>query len=603
MDTGRLQVIDIGLQPIPRLGGMKRFRHLPDVVGGLRSELDALCVQARKTRLTRAVVATAGAGFLAIPFGPLRALAWLVALVALDIALQVLAALAPRRGRGRWAGVAAYVLVLFAISIAWSAIPVAFAMTRRLALQMAGTAIVTAQLVDVLSYAVRLYVSPWILGAAPLFLFVFIPLDANLDHAGVMDLSILAFCVVCTVAYFMAALRQNRITAQALEASNTAAQAASRAKSAFVSTISHELRTPMNAVIGLAHALKTTRSAAERDERLDLIIRSGEGLMVILNDLLDLSKVEAGKLSVELLPVDLQAFSREIPHLWSPLAGAKGLFLNIAYDPDTPQWVLADGGRLRQVTGNLVSNAIKFTSDGGVTVRIRHEASPQGRVALAIEVTDTGIGISAEEGRLLFQPFSQTDVSTSRRYGGTGLGLSLSRALLDLMGGALILKPGHGKGATFLVTLSLDPASPPLQAPGTTEEVSVLTGLRVLVVDDNEINLKVASLMLTHFGAHVVTASGGAKAVDMLKSSGFDLVLLDIHMPGMTGQEVLNKIRGGEAGACGVTVVACTADAMREHVTDLLTLGFDGVQSKPMVPGALAATLGAALQARPRATR
>jgi CheY-like chemotaxis protein/nitrogen-specific signal transduction histidine kinase len=414
------------------------------------------------------------------------------------------------------------------------------------------------------------------------------------------DLAVLAFCLVGTTTYLLAAMRQNRVAAERLEASNEAAEAASRAKSSFVSTISHELRTPMNAVIGLAHALKTASSPVERDERLDLIIRSGEGLMLLLNDVLDLSKVEAGKLSIEARAFDIKDLAQEVADLWSPLASAKGLAFAATYEPDASAWVLGDSGRLRQVVGNLISNAIKFTPAGHVAVRFAHAPARDGCVDLSIEVEDSGIGISAAEESGLFQPFSQANASTSRRYGGTGLGLSISRALVELMGGVLVLRRPSPDGAAFVVRLTL-PSSPPAPGrPDAPETAGSLAGARILVVDDNSVNLRVAAILLTALEAKAETASSGAEALQALARADFDLVLLDIHMPDMDGREVLQRIRGGEAGRRGIAVVACTADAMTDQVANLVAAGFDAVQPKPIVPTQLAATINVALAASAR---
>ena len=398
---------------------------------------------------------------------------------------------------------------------------------------------------------------------------------------------VLVVVMVGVTSFTMDAVRLLRANAQALEDAQAEAQEASRAKSTFVAMMSHELRTPMNGVLGLAHALGETRLDAKQTEYVDMIIQSGDSLMTILNDILDLSKIEAGKLELEAGPFDIRALAGQIRLLWSETARVKGVDLALEIDPATPDWLLGDAARVRQILLNLVSNALKFTLEGGVVIRIAPEA---GEIVLA--VSDTGVGLTVEQQARLFAPFVQAERSTARRFGGTGLGLAICRHLADLMGGAVSLASAPGEGSTFTVRLPLPATEPPRRVESTpAPALGLLAGLRVLVVDDNAVNQVVARAVLEAVGAEVAAVGDGRAALTRLGAEPFDMVLMDVHMPVMDGVEAVRRIRAGEGGRVDMPVVALTADAMVGDAERLMAQGFDDAHPKPILPASLLATV------------
>ncbi len=391
----------------------------------------------------------------------------------------------------------------------------------------------------------------------------------------------------------------NQRNARALEAAKTAAEVANAAKTTFLAMMSHELRTPMNAVLGMAHALKATNLDSRQAAQLDVLLEGGESLMTILGDILDISKIDAGRLEFEPAPVDLASLCDATVNFWRNAASAKNIMLQSEVSPETPAWVMADSTRLRQIIFNLVSNALKFTEAGAVTLALRPLAfDPEGRATLELAVSDTGIGISEAQIAKLFNPFAQAEVSTTRKYGGTGLGLSICKRLAEMMGGGISVESQPGEGSTFRVTFVLPLASAPQAEPHQTATDFAIEGLRLLVVEDNPANRLVASTILGAAGAEVETACDGRAGLRRLGERDFDLVLMDIHMPEMDGLEALTRLRAGEAGDVDVPVIALTADAMEGEAQRLKRLGFDDVQAKPIQPADLIAAV-ARLSRRP----
>ncbi|MDQ0464139.1 signal transduction histidine kinase/ActR/RegA family two-component response regulator [Caulobacter ginsengisoli] len=426
--------------------------------------------------------------------------------------------------------------------------------------------------------------------AAPMALAMVIePLLVPRYH-GIQQLTVVVGALTL-VAYGFICANQNLQAARALAETQAllkeqkqAAETASQAKSAFLAMMSHELRTPMNGVLGMAHALQTTPLDARQQDYVRTVIRSGDVLMAILNDILDLSKIEAGRLELEAAPFDLRDLAARVCDLWTPSTADKGLTLELKVDPAAAHWVVGDAMRVRQILLNLVSNAVKFTDQGAITLAI--EADPDGRVALSVR--DTGIGIPRDVQKRLFQSFTQADVSTSRIHGGTGLGLSICRRLAELMGGDIALTSTLGRGSTFRVTLPLAlapvPGAAEAQAGPAAEPARAI---KVLVVDDHPTNRAVAAALLGAVGADVASAADGLEALDLLMGERFDLILMDIHMPRLDGVETLRRIRAGEGLAADAVVVALTADAMTGERERLLGLGFDDYLSKPIQPAAL----------------
>ena len=381
-----------------------------------------------------------------------------------------------------------------------------------------------------------------------------------------------------------------------IEQERAAAEAANAAKSAFLAMMSHELRTPMNGVLGMAHALRGSRLSAAQRGQVDLILESGAGLMTVLNDVLDLSKIEAGRLELLSAPVDPRELIEQGCRVWLDAAAEKGVTLAWSVDEAVPAAIEVDATRLRQMLHNLVSNALKFTSEGGVTVRLERSG---GRMILS--VTDTGPGILEEVQARLFEAFTQADAGISHTYGGTGLGLAITKRLAGLMGGSVGLRSQVGQGSTFYVDLPLieakSLAAAPEATPETCEEAAeppaAGRAIQVLGVDDNATNRAVLGALLKALGAEAVLAESAVEALERMEGQAFDLVLMDIHMPGMGGEDALQAIRAGRGGQPEVPVVALTADAMAGDRERFLRLGFDEHLAKPLSPQALAAVLAA----------
>ncbi len=406
-----------------------------------------------------------------------------------------------------------------------------------------------------------------------------------------MELLTLAISLVMALANMATTAAVNVATSRELDQARAEAEAANQAKSAFLAMISHELRTPMNGVLGMAHALRQSKLDDRQSAQVDMLLRSGDGLMAILNDVLDIAKIEAGKLELEEMPFDLIDLGQRVHDLWTEAASAKGVRLVYDPSPETPRWVIGDPNRLRQVLQNLVSNALKFTQAGEIRIALRTLADPPEHCArVEIAVSDTGIGMTAEQRARLFQAFKQAEASTARRFGGTGLGLAICKQLAELMDGDIAVESEPGRGSAFRLGLTLRLTEAVDESRGL-EAAADLSGRRLLVADDSLINQAVARAILEAAGASVEMAGDGEDALNMLRTQTFDAVLMDVHMPRVDGLEAVRRIRAGEAGRPDMPVVALTADAIPGNDLQLVAAGFDAAQPKPIAPSALLLTI------------
>lgn len=365
--------------------------------------------------------------------------------------------------------------------------------------------------------------------------------------------------------------------------SQEAAQAASEAKAVFLANMSHEIRTPMNGVMGVLHLLKAESLSEDGRRMLEDALSCGEMLSELLNDVIDFAKIEAGHLETTREPVDPVGVVENVARLMRPQAQARGLRLEVEAEPDIG-WVLSDPVRLRQALFNLIGNAVKFTLEGEVIVRARLRRTETGPV-LRLEIADTGVGIPEAVQPRIFQRFDQGDSSTTRKFGGSGLGLFITRRLAEMMGGGVGFASTEGLGSVFW----LEVAAPAAEAVEPREEPdkALLDGLRVLVVEDNPTNQMIASRLLESLGAVVETASDGMTGLLAAERGGFDLVLMDVQMPGIDGVEATRRIRALAGPAAEVPILALTANVLAHQREGYLQAGMDGVVGKPISPASL----------------
>jgi PAS domain S-box-containing protein len=378
---------------------------------------------------------------------------------------------------------------------------------------------------------------------------------------------------------------------QALARARDDAEAANRAKSAFLANTSHEIRTPLNGLVGLARlARQPGIDAARREHYLQQIDDSAQALSGVIGDILDLSKIEAGKLRLEAIDFDLHALLESIEHGYAALAEARALSLQMVVRDGVPRRVRGDPARLRQVLSNFLSNALKFTEQGlAAQGRVRIEVRPLDGARLRFEVSDNGPGIAPAMQARLFTPFTQADASTTRRFGGTGLGLSICRELAELMGGAVGVDSDPGHGSRFWAELPLpasEEAGPESAFAALPQQASPLAGLRVLIAEDNPVNMLIAVALLEQWGVQAVQVANGAQAVSLANAQAdagapFDLVLMDVQMPVMGGYEAARELRRRHAAAT-LPIIALTAAALASERDEALASGMNDFLTKPI---------------------
>lgn len=375
---------------------------------------------------------------------------------------------------------------------------------------------------------------------------------------------------------------------QETELAKVAAENANETKSAFLANMSHEIRTPLGAILGFSELLQDlSLSLDERNQFIETIIRNGHSLTKIIDDILDLAKVESGKLEVEEIEFSIHSLMNEVMDLFREKAKEKGIFLLQSIEEDVPSHLFSDPTRLRQILINVVGNAIKFTDLGGVKVVLKARPNGEGTVELRIEVKDTGRGLTQEQADRLFQPFMQADNSTTRQYGGTGLGLALSKRLAEALGGTITIADCAPQiGCTFVVTLVTSTSTNENRKYSNDsfqsthrKNVLPLENIKVLLVDDSEDNQLLVATLLEKNGARVRVAGNGAEAVVVATSNSFDVVLMDIQMPQMDGYEALRELK---SRAYTVPVIALTAHAMVEERMKTKAAGFAAHLTKPL---------------------
>lgn len=567
--------------------------------------LDEVGADIRRLGVSRLISGCLAAWIVGLGLGAATALAWLTGF----LVAEGLATLACRNfGRGRPVSRgdrAAFVLAAIPVNASWAALAGLLWLQGSDKLKIAAVAIWCGQLVFAQQYRHQPLALLIISGLAPaasliVFPFFFMP-GADMATQSMRWSLVLLIAVTLNVALRnrAAARRMDALTRGLREERERALEAA-RAKSTFIAVTSHELRTPMNGLLGMAHALKRSPLNPAQREQVALMIKSGDSLMQLLNDVLDMSRIESGR--VELAPeaIDPRAIVAEVVDAWRDAAVFKNLSLFADCGAGTPDSILADPLRIRQILTNLVSNAVKFTTHGHVRVGVDAEREGDAWM-LRFTVSDTGPGVPAAAADRVFDSFTQADETISRRHGGAGLGLTISRALARQLGGDLVLRPSQ-VGACFVLSLRVEEAEAAAPAPAPeleTQDDKTLDQIRVLMAEDNAVNQLVVRAMLEPTGVALTIVENGEEALKAMASGQYDCVLMDINMPVMDGITALEAIREGRTGDPALPIIALTASAMAGDRERFLGIGFDDHLGKPVKPMDLITAIVRAVNPQP----
>ncbi len=496
-----------------------------------------------------------------------------------------------------------YLGIALASNLAWLSFAILYWLHPPMGSAFIAALMWCALLLNAVGYAFRSPSAFVMFGAPSIVTIILAPMLLPRSTGPELTMSLVGSLLCCGFAV-MAGVRNiqtARVLATSqrdLETERARAEQANAAKSAFLAFMSHEIRTPLNGVLGMIQAMARDELTPVQRDRLGVVASSGETLLLLLNDLLDLSRIEAGRLDIEDGVVDLAATAEAARQAFAPRAAEKGLRLVLNAPVETLGWWAGDPARIQQVIANLVANAVKFTERGEVTINLARD--PEG---LSVTVSDTGLGIAQERLACLFDRFVQANASTCRQYGGSGLGLAICHQLVTLMGGSISVESRLGQGSCFTVRLPLARAeAPPSEA--SLPETPPPDGVRLLVAEDNPTNRLVLSTLLGQIDIAPHMVENGQQAVDACAGSEWDIVLMDVQMPVMDGVSAVRAIRAREMAECRprVPIIAVTANAMAHHRAEYLAAGMDAMVAKPIQLTELLGAMDKVLTESPQAT-